>query len=104
MDHHPFVSVPENPEADAKDRLRDAGIVTGPDRYGNWFVPTGKDHITDWRPGDPIEEHVLVRNNGALAGTPVHDMYWDWIGGRWEENVRGIGEGVTDGTPLPCIY
>jgi hypothetical protein len=97
-------TVPENPIADAKDALREAGIVTGPDRYGNWFVPTGKDRITGWSPGDPVGERILVRNDGSLAGSESYNMRWGWAEGRWVENVEGIGDGIADGTPLPFIY
>lgn len=98
-----MAAIPDNPVADAKDALREAGIVTGPDRYGNWFVPVGKDAITGWRPGDPASERVLVRSNGALAGVPSYDMRWGWGEGRWVENVEGIVEGMADGTPLPWL-
>lgn len=98
-------TIPENPIADAKDALREQGIVTGPDRYGNWFVPTGAAEVTGWQPGDPVVERVLVRNNGALAGTPLSNMRWGWIEGRWVENVEGIGEGeASPENALPCIY
>jgi hypothetical protein len=103
MENHPIENIPENPVADAKDRLRDEGIVVGPDRYGNWFVPTGKHEVTGWRPGDPVEGRVLVRNSGALAGGP-YSMRWGWIEGRWVENVEGIGCDEPDGEPLPFIY
>lgn len=97
----PPMDVTTEPIADAKDRLRDEGVVVGPDRYGNWFVPCGKRGPFDWKPGDRTEERVLVRNNGALAGSPCAEMIWDWQVGRWVENTAKIGEG--DG-PLPQIY
>lgn len=102
MDTPMSLAIPENPIADAKDALRAAGVVTGPDRYGNWFVPTGKT-VAGWQPGETVEERVLVRNSGVLAGSPCYDMRWDWIAGGWVENVEGLGEGPV-GEPLPSIY
>jgi hypothetical protein len=95
---------PSDPIADAKDRLREEGIVTGPDRWGNWFVPTGKDNISGWQPGDDINERVLVRNSGVVANFGRYNMRWGWVEGRWIENVEGWSERVPDGTPLPQIY
>lgn len=88
--------IPENRMADAKDRLREEGIVIGPDRYGNWFVPCGKSRIAEWKPGDDIEDRVMVRNNGALDHQPIH---WDWLSGHWQE-----GEMPMPDVPLPFIY
>ena len=82
--------------ADAKDRLREAGIVVGPDRYGNWFVPCGDPAITDWQPGDPVDGRVMVRNNGALENSGLH---WDWLAGRWAEGEIEMPDG-----PLTFIY
>lgn len=89
--------------ADAKDRLREDGIVRGPDRYGNWGVPTGRRRVTDWQPGEPVTQRVLVRATGAIAGTPMADERWDWRTGRWVENVQGISEDDL-ASPLPQGY
>jgi hypothetical protein len=96
MSDLPSLDLIPSPEADAKDMLRSHGIVVGPDRFGNWSVPCGSSRIDDWRPGDPITDYVMVRNNGAFDGADIH---WDWLRGCWDVGAKDSPDG-----PLPNIY
>lgn len=76
-------------------------VVTGPDAYGNWYVPdfsgmaggtlTGPDQFGNWfvpyQRSVRDEERVLVRDHGVLAGSPDPFLFrWDWVVGHWVLN------------------